>query len=149
MNAALMEILIKAGGIFAIGFGVAWWVQGARLDQLRSDHEIERLTAAVTARAKESTWQKKIEEAKNAADTREKTLRLELLAMADSTVRLRDTLEQLSARLPDSPADASRTAASACYSVLGNMAVEAGKLAEAADGHAADVQTLMAAWPTN
>lgn len=149
MISELSGVIIKFGGIFAAGFLVAWWAQGIRIEHMATEHETERLMAAASARSQEVVWAVKIEEAKNEGSKREKALRIELLSLADHTVRLRDTLEQLSIRLPERTADANRQAAATCYSVLGDMAAQAGELAAAADGHADDAQTLMAAWPTN
>ena len=142
MNLTLLSV---AAGI-AAGFGLAWQLQAWSITQMELDHANERISLQRTARQNAERYVAQISAAQANATTRAVVLR----AAADRT---RDAGNGLRIKT----ADAVRTAASdpaACSdtaATLGKLFTagtdEYRKLAEIADRHASDAQTLIEAWP--
>ena len=139
---------------FALGAWVAAAVQEIRIERLQDQHtafvnqqEALVLESAKAALTKEKAWIKEKEDAQNAAAQREAALKAELSRTRRAADGLRDTLTELRERVSTSSLDACRATADTLAAVLGQCQARVGELAEQADGHASDVQTLTEAWP--
>lgn len=142
---ALIALVVV--GIF--GFG---WVKGAgsvqaRWDKARAGQLQAVIAAEQAARHKEQSMQQKLNEAQNAATEREKALRADYAAAHVAARGLRDTVAALRGQLATAPAEACRATADAALAVFGECSDRYRAVAEAADGHASDVETLTEAWP--
>ena len=116
-------------------------------DTVQAQWDLAKAGAAADARAKEQSFNQKLQEANHAAAQREAQLRADYAAVRDANRGLFNTVSTLRAGLSSTPADACRATADTALTVFSECAVEIGRLAEAADGHASDVQTLTDAWP--
>ena len=139
----------------AIGGGwVAWSLQGFRLDDLKHDfagYKTQVEQQAVEARQatlkQKEQWIKEKEDAEQKAAEREATLRTERDRALAGARRLRDDIATLRTRLPNAIPSACLATADALAGLLDQCQQEYRGMAEVADGHASDVQTLMEAWP--
>ncbi|HLO65043.1 MAG TPA: DUF2514 family protein [Azonexus sp.] len=121
---------------------------------VRADWNKEKLAltqAAIEAdkraRDQELSMQHKLNEAQNAATEREKALRADYAAAHAAARGLRDTVAALRGQLATASPEACRATADAALAVFGECADRYRAVAEAADGHASDVETLTEAWP--
>lgn len=89
----------------------------------------------------------KYEGALNAATKRETKLRADAAAALRTIDGLRGTLHEFRASLPNASTAALIARADTAAELLGACADEYRSVAEAADGHAADLRTLVEAWP--
>ena len=150
----LMGIVAGVALSFASGWTLQGWRADARIamiqgDQARLDRsraQDERLQLLDT-RSKEHELAKKLQEAQDAARTRETVLRRDADAARRSAGGLRDDLAALRANLPSLAPAACIERADATADVLQQCAERYRSVAEAADRHASDVRTLMEAWP--
>ena len=139
----------------AIGGGwVAWSLQGFRLDDLKHDFagyktqvEQQAVEARQAALKQKEQWIKEKEDAEQKAAEREATLRTERDRALAGARRLRDDIATLRTRLPNAIPSACIATADALAGLLDQCQQEYRGMAEVADGHASDVQTLMEAWP--
>ena len=135
----------------ALAAAGAWVFQDARMDaavaDVRLEQSDERLRAVTTARADERAITKTYVEALNAARTREANLRRDRDAARAESDGLRDQLSDAARRIADAPPAAVAEYATAVGELLAVCSRERTEFAAAADGHAADVRTLTAAWP--
>jgi hypothetical protein len=136
------------------GAGGAWWVQGVRLDAAKAVHDgyiaqVERnaLLAEKAALEQERKWLKEKDDAQREADARLAQSKDDLALAALAAERLRNSLGSLRARLANAAQPALLDAAAALGDVFAACEREYRDVAQAADGHAGDVQTLIAAWP--
>ena len=98
-------------------------------------------------RERENLMNERLRKAESNAETRQKEnarLAADAAATAD---RLRHDLAAARGRLSAATAEACRATASTALELLGTCADDYRDMAAAADGHAADVQTLTEAWP--
>lgn len=155
---ALILTLIKSSWpliLAAIGGGwVAWSLQGFRLDDLKHDFagyktqvEQQAVEARQAALKQKEQWIKEKEDAEQKAAEREATLRTERDRALAGARRLRDDIATLRTRLPNAIPSACLATADALAGLLDQCQQEYRGMAEVADGHASDVQTLMEAWP--
>ena len=139
----------------AIGGGwVAWSLQGFRLDDLKHDFagyktqvEQQAVEARQAALKQKEQWIKEKEDAEQKGAEREATLRTERDRALAGARRLRDDIATLRTRLPNAIPSACLATADALAGLLDQCQQEYRGMAEVADGHASDVQTLMEAWP--
>ena len=139
----------------AIGGGwVAWSLQGFRLDDLKHDFagyktqvEQQAVEARQAALKQKEQWIKEKEDAEQKAAEREATLRTERDRALAGARRLPDDIATLRTRLPNAIPSACLATADALAGLLDQCQQEYRGMAEVADGHASDVQTLMEAWP--
>lgn len=145
--AGAFAVALAAMAMFAWG----WSSGGARVqaqwDRAALAQQADRLAAEQAARATEQAMQQQLQEAEHAAAEREKKLRADYAAAHAAARGLRDTISALRNELPDAAGTASRATAGTALALLGECADQYRAVAEAADGHASDVQTLTAAWP--
>jgi hypothetical protein len=162
------------GSVFASVVGVVemialalryWWVLviaallgAVGVQQVRIDHahtELARVQQEYTEaaqkaeaenRAIEAQRQKQAQEAIDASKKREAALRGDAAAARGALDRLRNAVRTASGVVPSGPGNAVSGPASSAELLL-ECGAEAQRLAEAADQHASDVQTLTEAWP--
>lgn len=157
----MMPVSVRLWAIPAIAAAIAgysaWYVQAVRMDnitlehareraQLRADLEAAHAAAIQAARAKEQSFQTRINEASHAHQQTLARARAQAGAARAELDRLRDDLA--------APFGASESAASAgnlnadpARELLGDCAATYLDLAQQADGHAADVRLLLDGWP--
>ncbi len=130
---------------------LTWNYQGARLGadlaEARANSTSEKLAASTAQRAAEKAINTKYQEALNAARTREALLRRDrdhLRAVSDG---LREQSADAARRLASAPPAAVLEYATAVNAVYDDCRAAYGDMAAKAAGHAADVQTIGAAWP--
>lgn len=99
------------------------------------------------ARAQEKSFNKRAQDAQNAATEKEKALRTELAAANRAAGGLRDTITRLGRKLSSYPACPSTEAALAAAELLSECAGEYRDMAERAERHAADAAMMQAACP--
>ena len=141
-------------GAVAIGFGLAWNLQGVRLDALEIEfgqyrNEVERNAVAAKRAAldKEKFWLGEIENARINAQSREARLKRDAANAQSAVVGLRNDLGALRDRLAKSPVAACLDTADSLGVLLGQCAEAYRDVSEIADRHASEVQTLIEAWP--
>lgn len=155
---ALILTLLKSSWplvLAALGGGwVAWSLQGFRLDSVKTDFagyksqvEQQAVEARQAALKQKEQWIKEKEDAEQKAAEREATLRTERDAALGAGRRLRDDITALRVRLPNAIPSAVLATADTLAALLDQCQTDYRGMAEIADGHASDVQTLIDAWP--
>lgn len=122
-------------------------IEGAKHAEYVAEQSAELDKQRVLRQRIEHAWNKQLEEARNAAIERETNLRRAAGAARESADGLRDELAELRRRLPDLAAEACRVRADALAELFGACAARYRSVAESADRHAGDAQTLSDAWP--
>lgn len=146
---------LAAAGLAAF---LAWNYQGARLGadlaEARADALGEKLAVSTAQRAAdarvrlaEKAINTNYQKALNAARTREAQLRRDLDQLRTVSDGLREQSADAARRLASAPPAAVLEYATALGVVFEDCRAAYGDMAAAAAGHAADVQTLGAAWP--
>ncbi|WP_349305374.1 hypothetical protein [Delftia sp. PE138] len=146
---------LAAAGLAAI---LAWSYQGARLGadlaEGRAAAVSEKLAVSTAQRAAdarvrsaEQAMTKKYQGALNAARDREALLRRDLEQLRTVSDSLREQSADAARRLASAPPAAVLEYATALGVVFEDCRAAYGDMAAKAAGHAADVQTLGAAWP--
>jgi len=146
---------LAAAGLAAL---LAWSYQGARLGadlaEVRAAAVGEKLAVSTAQRAAdarvhraEQSINTKYQEALNAARTREALLRRDLDQLRAVSDGLREQSADAARRLASAPPAAVLEYATAVNAVYDDCRAAYGDMAAKAAGHAADVQTLGAAWP--
>ncbi len=146
-----MNPLLIRGLLLLVAFGAGWAVNGWRLgEQIAEkdrDHAEAIAAATETARLKELSWNKQLEDARNAATQRETALRRDAGRSRDAADGLRGELAEFRRNLPNLANDAVRQRADTLAELFGACTAEYRGVAEAADRITSDRQTLMEAWP--
>ncbi|MBJ2142678.1 hypothetical protein JC796_18210 [Delftia acidovorans] len=141
---------LAAAGLAAF---LTWNYQGARLGadlaEARADSTSEKLAASTAQRAAEKAINTKYQEALNAARTREALLRRDLDQLRTVSDGLREQSAVAARRLASAAPAAVLEYATAVNELFEQCQAQYAGVAGAADGHAADVQTLTQAWPIN
>ncbi len=146
---------LAAAGLAAL---LAGSYQGARLGadlaEARAAAVGEKLDVSTAQRAADARVRRaeqsintNYQEALNAARTREALLRRELDDLRTVSYSLREQSADAARRLADAPPAAVLEYAAAVNAVYDDCRAAYGDMAAKAAGHAADVQTLGAAWP--
>lgn len=117
------------------------------LEQLRGEYIASALVASEKARRQEQQLQTKVQEAKNAAAIREKTLLADAGRARLAADRLRDDLATARVILPGLTRTAVERYADTASVVFDQCVREYRDLAAQADQLASDRQTLIDAWP--
>lgn len=146
---------LAAAGLAAV---LVWQFQGARLGadlaEARADAVGEKLAVSTAQRAAdarvrsaEQAINTNYQEALNAARTREALLRRDLDQLHAVSDSLREQSADAARRLASAAPAAVLEYATAVNAVYDDCRAAYGDMAAKATGHAADVQTLGAAWP--
>ena len=155
---ALVLAFLKSYWLYAVsvvvGAWLAWVVQEIRIDGVkvelstyRAQVEQQAIEARQAALKQKEQWIKEKEDAEQKAAEREATLRTERDRALAGARRLRDDIATLRTRLPNAIPSACLATADALAGLFDQCQQEYRAMAEIADGHASDVQTLMEAWP--
>ncbi|OWG18352.1 hypothetical protein KDK82_1831 [Delftia sp. K82] len=142
----------------AVAAFLAWSYQGARLGAELAEARLETTTqqlatstaqraADARVRSAEKAMTTKYQGALNAARDREALLRRDLDQLRAVSDGLREQSADAARRLTSAPAAAVLEYATAVNAVYDDCRAAYGDMAAKAAGHAADVQTLGAAWP--
>ena len=143
--------LLVAGAIAAAAFGTAWTAQGWRYDKQILDIHAKQALALIEAQkqANETTamLQQQADAAQREHARRLADIRGDAARARGAADRLRNDLATARATLPDATCSTVREYTATVNELFGECAETAGRLAEAADGHAADALMLQQAWP--
>ena len=147
-----MSITLITSFVAAIvAAAAAWAFQDARytaeLAEQALTHKTAELDAVSRVRSDERAITKTYQEALNAARIRENTLRRDVAAAGAQSDGLREQAAEAARRLAAAPPAAVLEYATALGVVFEDCRAAYADMAAAAAGHAADVQTLGAAWP--
>ena len=147
-------LLIKIAAAVLLVIAAVWWwnshnaaQQQIGYDRAANEYDVKLAEAKDAARTIEQGWFLKYERASNENAERQKKLRIERAAFAATADGLRRTTDDLRQRLSVATVEACRSTADACLTVFGECSAELGRVAEAADGHAADAEQCLSAWP--
>lgn len=148
----MMYTHAAAGIAGAVLAGVlAWQVQAWRYDAqiagLKAQHAAESAKAQADVRAQELAFNQKLQDALNDARKRENKLRADADAARRNADSLRNQLNDATRRIVDAPPDAVAEYATTGNELFADCSRRYQELAGKADGHAADVRTLVQAWP--
>ena len=143
---------LAVGLLFMLtGFGAGWTANGWRLGEQAAEKDREHAAAvaaaAETARLKERAMTKKVEDARNEATKRETTVRRDAATARDSADGLRNELTELRRNLSSLAAEACHQRADTLAELFDQCQSDYRGLAEKADRHVNDVQTLNQGWP--
>ena len=133
----------------ACAWGIQGWRLGGQIAALQSQHAVAHARAQADARAAQLTIDTTYQEALNAARTREVALRRERDAARTESDGLRQQSADAARRLAGAPPAAVLEYATTAGELLTDCGRSYQELAGQADGHAADVRTLIEAWPRN
>ena len=146
MNITLLSTAIAAAFAGVAGFGLAWQLQAGNITQLELDHANERIAIARANRVAAERATTPVIVAQNHAATRAVVLRRESDAARGAADGLRDDLATFGGAAALGIDACNKH--SATVSELLVEAVAVGRdIAQAADGHASDVRTLVESWP--
>lgn len=147
-------LLLKiAAAVLLVIAGVWWWhshnaaQQQIGYDRAATECAVKLAEAKDAARTIEKSWFLKYERASNDRTSLENKLAQYRAAAAAADDRLRLAAAEWRIRLSVAPVEACRTAASTAAGLLGECSAAYRQVAEAADGHAADVRQCESAWP--
>lgn len=146
----LVKIVGAALVVLGIWYGLHRWntsQQQLGYDRAVGEYKTKKATADQAALVKERTMRKTVEDAQNAATERENKLRADYAAAHAAALGLRRTVADLRGQLATATVEACRATADAALAVFGECEAEYRTVAEAAAGHASDVETLSEAWP--
>ena len=143
----LAAVAIFIAGAFVTGIFTGRDQVQDKWDAARAVQMQSAFAAEQQARSKELFLMSQLHEAQNAAIVRETKLRADYAAAHAAANGLRDTIAAARNRLPTTAVSACQQTADTALVVFGECTAEIERLASAADGHAADVQTLTDAWP--
>lgn len=155
---ALVLAFLKPYWLYAVsvvvGAWLAWVVQEIRIDGVKvelSTYRAQVAQQAIEARQaalkQKEQWIKEKEDAEQHAAEREEILRTERDTALAAGRRLRDDIATLRLRLPNAIPSSVIATADTLAGLLDQCQQEYRGMAEIADGHASDVQTLIDAWP--
>lgn len=135
----------------ALAAASTWHVQAWRYDAQIAGIKTAHAQAATLASEETARNFRAIttqyEGALNDARKREADLRRNVAAARTESDGLRDAIYAFRAKLPNATAATVAVAADTAAELLGACVNEYRSVAEAADGHAADLRTLVEAWP--
>lgn len=143
--------LIAAGVALVLAFAAGWAAQGWRMGAEYAALEMRYATRLAQAHENALTEYARLEKVKNDA-VKAAEIEAEKNAAAAATAaraadRLRGDLSNLRASIAAAPRPAVDQYAAAASELLADCGRELADVAAKADGHAADVRLMLAAWP--
>jgi chromosome segregation ATPase len=138
----LGTIALLAGAFFS-----GWTAQGWHRDSQEKDNAEQKLVEVRDNAATSIRRADTVIEAQNAAKVRDRDLRIAISLARDERERLRVELEESQRQLAGLSAEACIKRAATLSDVLNQCTERYTGVAEKADRHANDVQTLTDAWP--
>lgn len=149
--AALNLKLAAAGAALVLAFGAGWAVQGWRMGAEYAALEMRYATRLAQAHENALTEYARLEKVKNdavkAAEIEAEKNAAAAAAAARAADRLRGDLTALRSRIAAAPRPAVDQYAATASELLADCGRELADVAAKADGHAADVRLMLAAWP--
>lgn len=150
--------ILTHAAVAAVAALAAWTYQGAQIDAAvaAGDAKVTRIEAQAAedqaeavskARTEEQAIAKNYQEALNAARTREAALQRDIASARAESDGLREQNADAARRIASAPPAALREYATTVGELLTQCGRSHQELAAKADGHAADVRTLLDAWP--
>ena len=112
-----------------------------------AEYNEKLIDAKNAADQRERDLKNQVKDAQDEGLKREETIKALAAAVGRSSAGLRDTTANIRLGLPGLALDAARQTADTALALFGECQERYGRLAEKADGHVNDVQTLEAAWP--
>ena len=154
MPISLLTHAIKALAIAMAVISAVWWwnshnsaQQQIGYDKAAGEYAVKLAEAKDAARIKEQGWFLKNERATNERIETEKKLDIARAASRAAAERLRIATSDFSQRLSAASLEACRNAAGTAAELLGECSAAYRQVADAADGHAADAEQCLSAWP--
>ena len=143
--------LIAAGAALALAFGAGWAVQGWRMGAEYAALEMRYATRLAQAQENALKEYARLEEVKDDA-IREAEIEAEKNAAAAAAAtraadRLRGDVASLRASIAAAPRATVDQYAATASELLADCGRELADVAAKADGHAADIRLMLAAWP--
>jgi len=142
MNLTMIVTVVSS----VAGFALAWNLQAHQITKMELTHANERISIQRAARATIERTSNAVIQAQNAAAGRVAVLRRESDSVRVSVDGLRDDLD-VTRRAAVATIDACNRHAATVSKLLVESATVNRELAQACDGHASDVRTLVDAWP--
>ena len=149
-------LLIMVAALAVVALRLHFDKRSLELDVELRTAQVARLESAITlanaeAELKSALLNKKLTEAKNAAEKRNADLLAEKRSLDTALGSLRDATGQARSafRLSGPATTASFGATDTVLDLLDRCADRYSSLAAKADGHVSDIQTLIQSWPTN
>lgn len=147
-------LLIKISAAVLLVIAAVWWwnshnsaQQQIGYDKAAGEYAVKLAEAKDAARIKEQGWFLKNERATNERIETEKKLDIARAASRAAAERLRIATSDFSQRLSAASLEACRNAAGTAAELLGECSAAYRQVADAADGHAADAEQCISAWP--
>ena len=145
--------LITAGVAMVLAFGAGWAAQGWRMGTEYAALEALHVTRLAQAQENALTEYARLEKVKDDA-VRQAEIEAEknaaaAAAAAHAADRLRGDLAHMRSRIAAAPRPAVDQYAATAGELLADCGRELADVAAKADGHAADVRLMLAAWPKN
>ena len=143
--------LIAAGAALVLAFGAGWVAQGWRMGEEYAALEMRyatRLAQAQENALKEYARLEKVkDDAIRAAEIEAEKNAIAAAAAARAADRLRGDLANVRASIAAAPRPAVDQYAATASELLADCGRELADVAAKADGHAADIRLMLAAWP--
>ena len=130
----------------ATGFATAWKIQDYFIVKKENEYVEQTLRATKDAAAEAAKRSDNIIAAQNAATVRERSLRADAASSRDALIGVSHATGE-ALRAAQSNHAACLASANALGAVFETVTAERRELAEKADRHVVDVQTLLDAWP--
>lgn len=141
MNAAIISAAIA----LALGFGAAWQMQSGNITKLKLEYEQQQSDNARAALKSLEHHSRQIADAQSRAQTRRAVVAGDRVRAGNAASGLRDTTAGLVRASAETPAACPDTAATLAL-VFGECVGRYIEVAEDADGHRSDAQTLTDSW---
>lgn len=137
----------------ALAFGAGWQVQawryGEQIATIKQQHTDAALSSARNALKLTEHYRENADAAIKKAEARAAQNKRDADRLRDELAGLRGDLAEVPDRIRSASREAVDQYAAAATVVFDHCARRYSDMAQAAAGHASDVQTLMDAWPTN
>jgi len=143
MKVALLVAVIAAGA----SWKVQDWRYGNEISQIRQSAAEAQTKAVDDARATETARYEAVQASEREARERENAQRIAANRARAESDSLRDDIAALEAAMPERTEAAVREYAVTAGRLLNDCTKEYQSMAETAQRHASDVQTLIEAWP--
>lgn len=146
MSPLVIAVFVSAALSGAGSFTVAWRHQAAKITQIQLDQNNERINLQRAARATIERTTSAVITAQNNAANRGVVIRRNVDGSRAELDGLRQSTEA-AMRSASANLDACTVAAATAHQLLNQCGGEYQALAERADRHASDIETLTEAWP--
>ena len=128
-----------------VAASATWTIQGWRMDSMEAEYIKAKADALTEARMKEQDWNTKIQESYKKGQERETAIRTKASNARAAADKLRIELQRI--QMSSSSGSTSDKRTSTLTDILGDCSTKYRDLAEKADRHVSDKQTLIEAWP--